>query len=53
MWKIIKEKQEQRKVPKDLIINAILIDNYLWQYRRDHADEMEHIPFHKVRCIYY
>ncbi|KAG8193288.1 hypothetical protein JTE90_003775 [Oedothorax gibbosus] len=53
IWKVIKEKQKNGEVPKDLIINAILIDNYLWQYRRDHAEEMEHIPFHKVRCIYY
>ncbi|KAK7503415.1 hypothetical protein BaRGS_00005336 [Batillaria attramentaria] len=34
-------------------INAILIDHYLWDYRRDHADKMAHIPFHKIRCIYY
>ncbi|XP_025108209.1 LOW QUALITY PROTEIN: queuosine salvage protein-like [Pomacea canaliculata] len=34
-------------------MNAILIDHYLWDYRRDHAAEMADIPFHKVRCIYY
>ncbi|XP_011861248.1 PREDICTED: UPF0553 protein C9orf64 homolog [Vollenhovia emeryi] len=34
-------------------INAILIDHYLWDYRRDHAQELEHIPFHKTRTIYY
>ncbi|KOC64840.1 UPF0553 protein C9orf64 like protein [Habropoda laboriosa] len=34
-------------------INAILIDHFLWDYRREHADELEFIPFHKTRCIYY
>ncbi|XP_031831358.1 queuosine 5'-phosphate N-glycosylase/hydrolase [Nomia melanderi] len=34
-------------------INAILIDHFLWDYRREHATELEHIPFHKTRCIYY
>jgi len=37
----------------DVIVNSILIDHYLWDYRRDHADEMKHIPFHRIRCIYY
>ncbi|CAK9808371.1 Queuosine salvage protein [Anthophora plagiata] len=34
-------------------INAILIDHFLWDYRREHADELESIPYHKTRCIYY
>lgn len=34
-------------------INAILIDHFLWDYRREHAQELESIPFHKTRCIYY
>lgn len=34
-------------------VNAVLIDHYLWDYRRDHAEEMADIPYHKVRCIYY
>ena len=34
-------------------VNAVLIDHYLWDYRRDHAADTDHIPFHKVRCIYY
>lgn len=34
-------------------INAILIDHFLWDYRREHAAELESIPFHKTRCIYY
>ncbi|XP_069471541.1 queuosine 5'-phosphate N-glycosylase/hydrolase-like [Ambystoma mexicanum] len=34
-------------------INAILLDHYLWDYARDHREEMKEIPFHHVRCIYY
>ncbi|GFO11498.1 upf0553 protein c9orf64 [Plakobranchus ocellatus] len=39
--------------PEDGAVNAILIDHYLWDTRRDMADEMEHIPFHRCRGIYY
>ncbi|NXX11207.1 QSPP protein, partial [Podargus strigoides] len=34
-------------------INAVLLDYYLWDYARDHREEMREIPFHRVRCIYY
>ncbi|XP_012535695.1 queuosine salvage protein [Monomorium pharaonis] len=34
-------------------VNAIVIDHYLWDYRREYAQELEHIPFHKTRTIYY
>lgn len=33
--------------------NSVLIDNYLWEYRRHKQLELEHIPFHKVISIYY
>lgn len=35
------------------VVNAILIDHFLWDYRREHAEELEYIPFHKTRTIYY
>lgn len=38
---------------KESDVNTILIDHFLWDYRRDHAEELESIPFHKTRCIYY
>ncbi|XP_060062961.1 queuosine 5'-phosphate N-glycosylase/hydrolase-like [Ylistrum balloti] len=49
--KLLKEDAET----KDSHINSIIIDHYLWDYRRDHADDpkMATIPFHKIRCIYY
>ena len=34
-------------------MNAIQIDNFLWGFRREKVDEMEAIPFHRVRSIYY
>ncbi|XP_022662100.1 queuosine salvage protein-like isoform X4 [Varroa destructor] len=39
----------------DSSVNSILVDFFLWDYRRDNAEEIESkgIPFHRVRCIYY
>jgi len=34
-------------------INSIIVDHFMWDYRRDHDEEMNAIPFHKIRCIYY
>lgn len=34
-------------------INSILIDHFLWDYRRRFAKELEHIPFHKTISIFY
>lgn len=34
-------------------INAILLDHFLWDYRRMHDAETKHIPYHKIRCIFY
>jgi len=37
----------------DAVVNSILIDQYLWGYRRQYANVMKSIPYHKVRSIYY
>lgn len=34
-------------------VNSILLDHFLWDYRRRHAEELEYIPFHKTIGIYY
>ncbi|XP_023988688.2 queuosine 5'-phosphate N-glycosylase/hydrolase isoform X1 [Physeter macrocephalus] len=34
-------------------INSILLDYFLWDYARDHREDMKGIPFHRTRCIYY
>lgn len=37
------------------IINDILVDFYLWNFRVDNADEIAatSLPFHKIRCMFY
>lgn len=47
---ILKEKHLEVDIRN---VNSILIDQYLWDYRREHATELEYIPFHKVLSIYY
>lgn len=34
-------------------VNSILLDHFLWDYRRSHAAELSYIPFHKTLCFYY
>lgn len=34
-------------------VNSILIDHFLWDYRRANAEELSAIPFHKTFSIYY
>ena len=37
----------------EALVNSILIDQYLWGYRRQHNAEMGNCPYHRVRSIYY
>lgn len=32
---------------------STVIDYYLWDYRRLHVKEVDVVPYHKIRCIYY
>lgn len=34
-------------------VNSILIDHFLWDYRRMHAEYLTYIPFHKTLSVYY
>ena len=36
-----------------LYVNSAMIDFFLWEYRRRHAQDLARIPYHRVRCIYY
>lgn len=50
---VLKElKQNHPNVPTSKV-NSILVDHFLWGYRRRHAKELEYIPFHKTLSIYY
>jgi hypothetical protein len=34
-------------------VNSILVDVFLWEYRREHSKLMEAYPYHRVRSMYY
>ena len=38
---------------KDVEINAILIDFFLWTWAKERGEDMKDIPVHKIRCCYY
>ncbi|XP_064466416.1 queuosine 5'-phosphate N-glycosylase/hydrolase-like isoform X2 [Ornithodoros turicata] len=52
---LVREELSRRAKDDDVLgsINSVLVDYFLWDYRRKHANDLDHIPFHKVRCIYY
>lgn len=45
----------KERIDKDKIVNSILIDHFLWDFRRKHNKEIvqKKLPFHKTFCIYY
>jgi len=50
--------QELRKEGRDFIterepLNAVVIDFYLWNFAKKHAKELETIPIHKTKTIFY
>jgi len=49
----LRVKEELKTASVDTIVNSILVDQYLWGYRRQHAEIMKTIPYHKVRSIFY
>ncbi|XP_058808462.1 queuosine 5'-phosphate N-glycosylase/hydrolase [Phymastichus coffea] len=38
---------------RGLDCNSILVDHFLWDYRRKYAKELETVPYHKTRTIFY
>lgn len=54
---ILEELREMIRSDKDLRddlqMNAVILDHFMWDFRREHESETNSIPFHKVRCIYY
>ncbi|XP_050739305.1 queuosine salvage protein-like [Eriocheir sinensis] len=34
-------------------LSSVTVDYFLWLYRVKHAAELECVPYHRVRCIYY
>ncbi|KAH9524825.1 hypothetical protein Btru_027969 [Bulinus truncatus] len=50
---LIKELESQSEDGTSLSANAVLVDHYLWDIRRELADEMADVPFHRCRGIFY
>jgi hypothetical protein len=44
---------EIRLLKPDMMVNAILIDFYLWDLAKEKKELMNHIPIHRTRSIYY
>lgn len=47
----VKKLMAARNVQK--ICNSIMVDTYLWGYRRENATALEDTPYHKTLNIYY
>ena len=50
----VKKLSELESDGKKVHVNDILVDYFIWNYRRDYAEEIEaFLPCHKIRCIFY
>lgn len=47
------KKKEQHLTPQKEPLNAVVIDYYLWDFAKKHSKELETIPIHKTRTIFY
>ena len=45
--------EKVKKLDADCKVNAVLVDYFLWGFRRERAEEMEKFPFHKTRSVFY
>ncbi|XP_062549378.1 queuosine 5'-phosphate N-glycosylase/hydrolase [Armigeres subalbatus] len=50
---VLKELKDNHPNISTKNVNAVLLDHFLWDYRRKHAAELEYIPFHKTISVYY
>eukprot|EP00095_Tigriopus_kingsejongensis_P011032 maker-scaffold109_size355148-snap-gene-1.19 protein:Tk11032 transcript:maker-scaffold109_size355148-snap-gene-1.19-mRNA-1 annotation:"hypothetical protein LOTGIDRAFT_195975" len=50
---LIVDEVKKMKLDPKIRVNAILVDYFLWGFRREKASEMEQYPYHKTRSIYY
>lgn len=51
--KVLKLIEEKYPEISSKNVNSILLDHFLWDYRRKYAKELEYIPFHKTLSVYY
>jgi hypothetical protein len=50
---VLKEIETNRPHISTKNFNSIVLDHFLWDYRRKHAKYLEYIPFHKTISVYY
>ncbi|XP_059613360.1 queuosine 5'-phosphate N-glycosylase/hydrolase [Phlebotomus argentipes] len=51
--KVLAEIREKKLEISTKNVNSVLLDHFLWDYRRRHAAELEYIPFHKTYSVFY
>lgn len=53
IWVVELLRRTIKKLRPDLDINAILIDFYLWDIAKENANQIQHIPIHRTRSVFY
>ena len=60
IWAAVRICEELRRMQKEticendgIVINAILVDFFLWEYTKAREDEIGEFPTHKTRSIFY
>lgn len=53
IWIVELLRREMVKLDDTTLINAILIDFYLWDTIKDNKDKLGEIPIHRTRSFYY
>ena len=51
---ILKSSEGQEEEDEvSMVVNAALIDFYLWNYAKSHSDFMQTFPIHRTHSIFY
>jgi len=53
MARLEEERRKQVECGELGPLNSIFIDYYIWDYSKEHTEEMKHIPIHKTRSVFY
>ncbi|KAL7751059.1 hypothetical protein RI367_003639 [Sorochytrium milnesiophthora] len=53
IWAIELVRDQLVQSHPDMQVNSILIDFFLWDYAKQHADELKNIPIHRTKTIFY
>ncbi|KAJ2484944.1 hypothetical protein EV174_002056 [Coemansia sp. RSA 2320] len=53
IWAVERIRQHIRQTAQGTEVNAILIDFYMWDYSKENAQDMQDIPIHLTRSVFY